>query len=266
MAAKYPRFSTDREAAESNNLEWVTPGHPLFESLRRHTREVADEVFARGACFHSLQHESPARLDFYRARVVDGLGDVVHERLFAVELRDDGTACLREPGLLGNSTPASVTGDLPTVAELPEATSWLHEHALSPFLDEVREERVAEVDRIATHVDVSLTELLQKADEEIGKANAEVEKGTLGAQGRLAQAEARHEELLARRDRRRRELERQRSLTLQAVERITSVLILPHPEREAPDVKRLRPDAETEATAMRVVIEYETAQGWTWWP
>jgi hypothetical protein len=27
-----------------------------------------------------------SRLDFYRARVVDGLGRVIHERLFAIEL------------------------------------------------------------------------------------------------------------------------------------------------------------------------------------
>jgi hypothetical protein len=45
------------------------------------------------------------------------------------------------------------------------------------------------------------------------------------------------------------------------VERITSVLILPHPERETPEVRRLRPDFETEAVAMRIVIEHETGQG-----
>jgi hypothetical protein len=45
------------------------------------------------------------------------------------------------------------------------------------------------------------------------------------------------------------------------VERLTSVLILPHPEREAPDVRNLRPDLKTEATAMRVVIEHELSLG-----
>src|SRR5262249_58465101 len=84
-----------------------------------------------------------------------------------------------------------------------------------------------------------------------------------GAEGRLAQAEARHSELLARRDKRRQELERQRSLSLQAVERLTSVLVLPHPERETPEVRRLnlRPDPETEAIAMRVVIEHDRSLG-----
>ena len=53
------------------------------------------------------------------------------------------------------------------------------------------------------------------------------------------------------------ELDRQRALTLQAVERITSALILPHPERKSAEVRRLQPDSEVEATAMRVAIEYE---------
>ena len=82
-----------------------------------------------------------------------------------------------------------------------------------------------------------------------------------GAEGRLAQAENRHAELMVRRDRRRTELARQRSLTLQGVERIASVLVLPHPEREAPEIRGIRPSPETEMTAMRVVMEHERSRG-----
>src|SRR5208283_4989728 len=77
------------------------------------------------------------------------------------------------------------------------------------------------------------------------------------------QAEARHDELIRRRERRREELERQRSLSLQGVERMTSVLVLAHPERDRPEVRNLRPDVETEAIAMRIAMEYEQAQGRT---
>jgi superfamily II DNA or RNA helicase len=261
LANRYPRLSTDRETADANHLEWVTPGHPLFEALRRHTLDAARDSLARGACFYSLEHAVPARLDFYRARVVDGLGDVIHERLFAVEVAEDAEPRRREPEVLGNLVPASPPDPLPPVAHLPEARDWLTREALTPFLDEVRQERVAEIERIAVHVDLSLTELLQKTDEEIGRAATEVERRVTGAEGRLAQAEARHDELRARRERRRRELEQQRSLTLQAVERLASALVLPHPEREKPEVRRLRPDAETEAIAMRVAIEHEQATG-----
>ena len=52
-----------------------------------------------------------------------------------------------------------------------------------------------------------------------------------------------------------------KSLSLQAVERIASVIVLPHPEGESPDIRRIKPNLETEAIAMRVVMEWEKAQG-----
>ena len=261
LSAKYPRISADREVAEKNNLEWVTPGHSLFEALRRHDLNLAQGHLGKGACFYSLQHDSPARLDFYRARVVDGLGNVMHERLFAVEISANGQMRNQEPGILGNIMPANLTESLPPVVTLPEAIAWLNENAFAPFLEEVRSERIHEIECIKEHIELSLTELLQKADEEIGRAASEVDQKVTGAEGRLAQAEARHAELLARRDRRRQELERQSALSLQSVERITSALILPHPERETPEVRRLRPDFEVEEIAMKTVMEHEKDQG-----
>ncbi len=263
LVNKYPRCSTDRETAEKHKLEWVTPGHPLFEAVRRHAYSQAQEVFGKGACFYSLQHDAPSRLDFYRARVVDGLGQVIHERLFAVELKENGEPRLQEPSILGNLTPVTEFPEqsLPHVSSMPEVSAWLNENALTPFIEEARSERLAEVKRITTHVELSLTELLQRVDEEIGKAASDIEQKIHGAEGRLALAETRHAELLSRREKRRQELERQQSLTLQAVERMASVLILPHPERETPEVRRLRPNLETEAVAMQVVMEHEKAQG-----
>jgi len=116
LALRYPRLSTDRDTAEEHNLEWVTPGHPLFEALRRHSLHLGQDAFAKGACFHSLAHAAPAHLDFYRARVVDGLGRVIRERLFTVELADDGDPVLCEPDVLGNFSPTAGPGDLPPVA------------------------------------------------------------------------------------------------------------------------------------------------------
>ena len=261
LAVRYPRLSADRDTAEKNNLEWVTPGHPLFEALRRHSLEMSQDAFAKGACFHSVAHETPVRLDFYRARVVDGLGHVIHERLFAVELKNDGELRLREPSLLGNLTPATAPEALPPVATAPEADSWLHENALAPFISDVRAERQAEVKRIAEHVELSLTEVLQRIDDEIGRAQEEVAKGVTGAEGRFAQAETRHDDVWSRRERRREELMRQRAVTLQAVDRLASVLVLPHPERGNLDLRRLRPHPETEMTAMRVVMDHETELG-----
>lgn len=261
LAARYPRFSTDRNISEKNSLEWVTPGHPLFEALRRHAFARAQTAMAEGACFYSLEADRPTRVDFYRARVVDGLGTTVHERLFAVELAAAGTIREAGPTILGNLQPAPNSAAPAALADLPEATAWLHENDLLPFLEGVRKERIGEIERIADHIEMSLTELLAQEDAKIGKWGEEADKGVEGAAGLLKQAEDRHALLSERRERRRRELEQERSLTLQAVDRLTSIIVLPHPDRDRPDVANLRSDPETEATAMRVVMEYESKQG-----
>jgi len=256
LVNRYPRITTDRETADKHHLEWVTPGHPLFEALRRHAWEVARPALAEGACFYSLSHHAPARLDVSRARVVDGLGDIVHERLFAVEIAENG-ASIQDPVLLGDLQPTSAPSPLPPVMTLPETRDVLQRQALDAFLAEVRAERLEELDRVATHVEVALTELIQREDEKIGRFAEERDRGVEGAAGLLAAAEAKHAELVARRERRREELARQRALTIQDVERVTSVLILPHPEREAPEIRRLQPDPETERIAMELAIDFE---------
>ena len=53
---------------------------------------------------------------------------------------------------------------------------------------------MTELDRIAEHIELSLTEVLLRIDLEIGRAAEEVENQVTGAEGRLAQAEARHDE------------------------------------------------------------------------
>ena len=111
LLQRYPRLSTDRATAEENHLEWVTPGHPLFEALRRTSLETGRDSFGKGACFHSLGHETPARMDFYRARVTDGLGQVIHERLFTVEVSEGFQPAIREPEVMGDLMPTDRPGN-----------------------------------------------------------------------------------------------------------------------------------------------------------
>ncbi len=261
LANKYSRFSTDREIAEKNSFEWITPGHPLFEALRRHTLDKSQEPFGKGACFYSLGHDEPVRIDIYRARVGDGLGNIIHERLFAVEISEGKEPRLVEPRVLENLQEAKPPVELPSVAKHDEARAWIHDNALTKFLEEVRAERVKEIENIANHVELSLTELISKEDALIGRFTEEAERRVEGAAGLLKQAEDRHAELLARRERRRDELKRQKTLLLQGVERITSVLVLPHPERDDPEVRRMRPDPEVEAIAMQEAMKFEKNAG-----
>ena len=109
--------------------------------------------------------------------MTDGLGQVIHERLFTVEISDGTEPTLRGPEVLGDLTPAERPGELPNVVSQLEPDQWLYQQVFNPFLDEVKEERIPEVDRIADHVNLSLTEVLGRVDLEIGRAQEEVDKG-----------------------------------------------------------------------------------------
>ncbi|GEM_PF-1260917 len=130
-----------------------------------------------------------------------------------------------------------------------------------PFREQVKNERTVELQRIAEHVELSLTEVLRRTDREIGGAIEDKANQVAGAEGRLVQAENRYSTALERRDRRRRELEQQQALTLQGVERLATILVLPHPNSNDPEVKNLKSSRETEMVAMNVVMDHERAQG-----
>jgi superfamily II DNA or RNA helicase len=161
---RYPRLSTDRETADRTKFEWITPGHALFEALRRYAWDETREACANGACF-------------------------------------------------------------------------------------------------AAHVELSLTELIGRADLQMARLTEDHDRGAEGAAGQLAMADQRHEELTQRRDRRREELKKQRALSIHDVERVATALVMPHPDRQSPQVSRLRPDPETEQIAMDTAMAYERAAG-----
>ena len=143
LATRYPRLSTDRETAEKNSLEWVTPGHPLFEALRRHTLSSSQEPFGKGACYLFSSARSARAHRFLPCARRRRPGRCHPRALFAVEIANDETLRLQEPGVVGNFTPYPLPAQLPIVASVPEATDWLNQHALTTFLKEVGKSALA---------------------------------------------------------------------------------------------------------------------------
>lgn len=72
-------------------------------------------------------------------------------------------------------------------------------------------------------VELSLTEIISKSDQEISKLEDEIQLGVAGAEIRRAIAENLQANLISHRDTRRKELQQHKSLTLQAGKRINSI-------------------------------------------
>ena len=98
LGREYQSIVFDKEHLKRDpTLEWVTPGHPLFEAVREDVTEHVRQDLERGAVFFDLHHAAPYRLDTFAASIKDGRGNQLHRRLFVVQAEMTGTMTIRQP-------------------------------------------------------------------------------------------------------------------------------------------------------------------------
>jgi hypothetical protein len=258
-----------RYLVEDPTLEWVTPGHPLFEAVRVHLLEVADHDLRRGAVYYDINHAKPVRLDFFTAAIKDGRGNVLHRRLFVVETAMDGALTMRQPTILAElqsaPTPAGISlpGDenLPTRVEVQQA---LYDQALKPLRDAVTADRLHEIATIQRHMQLSFNAIIDRAQNQFMELQVLKDGGSRepGLDGRLSQAEDKLNELITRLEERSRQLEQERHCTVDDLQHIGRAWVLPHPDRTSPAVAPLVRDDEIERIAVEAVRAFEEGRGW----
>jgi len=262
VGREYGRITFDkRRLGEDPTLEWVTPGHPLFEAVREEVWERVQTDLRRGAMFYDLHRAEPFRLEVYAASVADGSGNTLHRQLFVVEVADSGEMRLRQPTVFLDliAAEAKIAGDPLIPFDREEVERFLLESGLQPFLQQVQEDSQKELETIARHVDVSLLTLIDRQQRKVGEL---LHRQQLGEDVALAlsEAERRLDDLNARLERRRQELQRERQLTVADLTHIGSALVLPHPERE--NFEAMIHDEEVERIAMEKAMRYERERGW----
>ena len=138
------------------------------------------------------------------------------------------------------------------------------DQALRPFQIEVSDQRANENRIVREHIEISLHELINRQQLSLAELlNRRVAGESLpGLEGNIAQAESHLDELNARLERRRHELEMERHCTIGDVHHLGCAWVLPHPERHSPGIAPMVRDEEIEKIAVRVAMEHERAQGW----
>ena len=166
LAHDYDRLTFDKILLQQDpTLEWVTPGHPLFEAVREGLSERGADHLRRGAMFYQLDRELPARLDVFGASVKDGRGNILHRRLFVVETRPDSTMTIRQPTLLSELVPAPGGIPAPDDGALPDrlrVEAYLLTGALEPFLQEVTADHDRQVATVRAHVEIALGAIIER--------------------------------------------------------------------------------------------------------
>lgn len=268
LGREYQRVAFDKRLlGDDATLEWVTPGHPLFEVVRSDVFERVRNDLLRGAVLWDLHAKAPYRVHVYGASIKDGRGSTLHKKLFVVRTDPDGSLTLRQPTLFLDLIPSAKGTQAPALSGLPDRAaveSYLVQQALTPFLREVGDQRTKESTVVRQHIEISLQELINRQQLALAELlNRRVAGENIpGLEGNIAQAEAHLDDLNGRLERRRNELEMERHCSIGDVQLMGSSWVVPHPERDAPGIAPMVSDPEIEKIAVRVAMEHERAQGW----
>ncbi|HXU21065.1 MAG TPA: DUF3883 domain-containing protein [Verrucomicrobiae bacterium] len=268
LGREYQRVVFDKRLlGDDATLEWVTPGHPLFEAVRTEVWDRVANDLRRGTVLWDLQTSEPYRLDVFTAAIKDGRGNTLHKRLFVVRTDPDGTLTARQPTLFLDLIPTPKGTTEPALHNLPDKTAvevHLIQTTLQPFRDEIGAERTAENRIVREHIEISLGALIDRQQNVLGDLlNRRIASGgAAGLEGNIVQAENHLDELNARLERRRSELDMERHCTIGDIQHLGQAWVLPHPDRGAPGIAPMVQDAEIEKIAVRVAMEHERENGW----
>jgi len=267
LGREYKQIVFDKEMLKKDaTAEWVTPGHPLFEAVRTDLIEQVREDLRRGSVFFDLHCKGPYRLDVYTASINDGRANCLHQRLFAVKTNTDGSMSVKQPTIFLDLTLAPKGTAVPEIEGLPDRVATeqaLIENVLKPFLVEITTERQREVETISRHVEISLNAIIDRVQCQYAELIQQKESGSKepGLDGRIKQFDDRLFELNGRLERRRAELEKSRECAIGGIQHVGCAWVLPHPDRDTPQISPMVRDDQIEQKAVEAVIAYEEARG-----
>ncbi|MCU1304909.1 MAG: helicase domain protein [Candidatus Sulfotelmatobacter sp.] len=268
LGREYQKVVFDKTLlTQDATLEWVTPGHPLFETVREDVAERVSGDLRRGTVFYDLHTKSPYRLDVFAASIKDGRANCLHRRLFVVDTAMDGQLTMKQPTLLLDISPAPKGTPVPDDTSLPDRATverTLIESALKPFLDEGAAQRAKEVDTISRHMEISLGELINRQNLQLAELVGRQQAGVTvpGLDGNIALSEAHLDELNNRLENRRAELRNEKQCTIGDIQHLGRAWVLPHPERNSPGIAFMVRDEEIEQIAIEEAKKYEISRGW----
>lgn len=268
LGREYANIVFDKEYLKKDpTLEWVTPGHPLFEVVREDVLSQVNNDLSHGSVFYDLHTKESYRLDVYSASICDGMRKEIHKRLFVVQTDLAGGISIRQPTIFLDLAIGDNKALLPDDSKLPfkdQLEVALVEKSLKPFLQEICDEREKEVAIITRHVTISLDELIHKQNMRLAELLNQQQAGDKSSHlpGLISQAETHVDELNNRKEKRLGDLKMERNCMIDKIEHLGRAWVLPHPERMSPSVASMVRDEEIEKIAVDEVRKFEESQGW----
>jgi hypothetical protein len=269
----YPKLTFNKEQlGDYTDVEFVGPGHPLFEAVVERVLREYGPALRQGAVFYNADAAEPTILWLIKSGVEDGRGQTVGERLFAVHhaaarYRKSQPYALLD--LKAPENPPALAPELKAAAvDEDAAVEWSLDEVVAPYFGEIEERRRRELAIKEKYVRKSLQFLISESNKKIARYDAQLRQppsmddpNRLNVQGNRAKEEARRNDLAQRLTVRLAEIEQERHLSEKPPEIIGVAVILPLPAQAAAGVGGMQNDPEVEAIAVEIAKKYETDQG-----
>jgi len=292
----YPLLTFDKELLIGySDLEFVGPGHPLFEGVVERVLKDYGHSLRQGAVFYNADATEPTVLWLLKCGVEDGRGQMVGERLFAIHGRNrttdhtDGTDEEEISGIrdirgslsFSKSMPYALLdlkppeGDVACPAPVRQAATdedqiidWSLDEVTPGYFGEIEARRQKELGIKEKYVRKSLQFLMGESikkiaafDKQLREIRDESDPRRLNIVGNRAKEEARKSELSQRLKDRLAEIEQEQHLSEKPPEILGVAVILPAPQEVVRSVEGMESDPEVERIAVDLVMKYERDQG-----
>jgi superfamily II DNA or RNA helicase len=257
----YPKITFDKDVFSKNpDTEFISFGHPLFESLLDWVERELNRQLQQGATFTDPEGNLDGYILFYEGEVRDGTGSVAGKSLFAYYIDSiTGEAKKISPTVIwdlaeGNKTEAS-TVDLNSLKKktLPLVISGLSEYTARLQTDRDKQATIKQKYGIA-----SLDKLIVELDGEL------ISLYDRRSQGQNVDLPIRNkEEQKKKYERSKKELEdvivKERNLTMNMPNFLGIIKVVPN--KEVSDA--MKRDEEIERLGMEIVMKHERSEGRT---
>jgi superfamily II DNA or RNA helicase len=269
----YPQITFDKDLIVGySDLEFVGPGHPLFEAVVERVLTTYGPSLRQGACFYNADATDATVLWLLKCGVEDGHGRMVGERLFALHL-SGGAFRKSQPYALLDLKPPDGEPALPppvrqSATDADSVINWSLDEVTPEYFGEIQARRTRELGIKEKYVRKSLQFLISESNRKIAKYDGQLRQlrldddpARLNIQGNRAKEDARRAELSQRLKDRLAEIEQEKHLSEKPPEILGVAVILPAPRDVVASVEGMESDPEVEAIAIEKAKKHETSQG-----
>jgi superfamily II DNA or RNA helicase len=258
----YSKISFSKYAiGEDHSIEFVSPGHPLFESLCDLILEKFQSTLSEGTIFFEPEASEEGVLWFLKGSVSDGKGKQIGEKLFAIRQNTDGKLVKKGPFIVWDLNPCEKPNKFMSLFDdfkpnEDDVAEYTINKFMEPYYKELENQIYKDLEIKQKYLKRSLTYLinqkiiLEQKYEEQAKRGKDMRLNLSNVQRDIENYRHRKDTLLD-------EIEREKNLSMGLPEVIAVVGLVPYPTDNDKSLIGMKRDDEIERIAMEVSMNYE---------